>query len=132
MEISKDNIAQELYLLTARAELQRRDGKLIATEDDETLIYSFIVDGLTALGNTILLYGTVAHDEENVVINLQMPSNWPPLEAQVQENAQSYLINYAASKWYAQAGVAADIHIAAAQTALAAITNILNQRRKPL
>lgn len=132
MKISKDNIAQELYLLTARAELQRGDGKLIATEDDKALIYFYIVDGLTALGNTILLYGSVTHDEEDVVINLQMPSNWPPLEAQLKDNAQSYLINYAASKWYAQAGAAAEIHIAAAQTALAAITNILNRRNKPL
>ena len=132
MEISKDNIINELLLLTARAELQRGDGKLVALDDDEGLIRSFITDSLPALGNTILLYGSVTDNDDEIKFNLDMPSNWPPLEEQVTQNAKSYIVNYAATKWYAQAGVAADMHIAASQAALAAITNILNRRNKPL
>ena len=132
MEISKDNIINELLLLTARAELQRGDGKLVALDDDEGLIRSFITDSLPALGNTILLYGSVTDNDDEIKLNLDMPSNWPPLEEQVMQNAQSYIVNYAAAKWYAQAGAAAEIHISASQTALAAITNILNRRNKPL
>lgn len=129
ISISYSDICNRLFLLTAQAELQRGDEKLVATEDNADVLQDFVKQGVPMLDAAVKLYGGAAIENNGVALSLEMPSNWPNCTAQLEEAAEAFLVAFALGAWYAQAGVSYD---GGAASYIAAISDILNRRKKPL
>ena len=122
--ITTDDIATEVYRLTANAAVQRGDAQAVATEDNEDLINIFIEDGKKLLEKALGRYSTGE-------LGYSMPENWKDRSEDINGHAYVFLKNYALAKWYELNGTG-ERFVNAANEALECIVLILNKREKPI
>lgn len=122
--ITTDDIATEVYRLTANAAVQRGDAQAVATEDNEDLINVFIEDGKKLLEKALGRYSTGN-------LGYSMPESWEDRREDINGHAYVFLKNYALAKWYELNGTG-ERFVNAANEALECIVLILNKREKPI
>lgn len=131
IEITKTDIADAVYRLTATAEQQRSDNIMVATPDNKNLIHSFISDSISALNDAVEFYGYANTDANNVFIKINTPSNWGGNIDTVKETARIICENFAMARWFELNGTA-DQFNSAVIAAITKLKRILDTRKKPL
>jgi hypothetical protein len=120
----KEGILTKVYRLTANAAVQRGDAQAVATEDNKDMLQQFKDEGFKLLERAFGRYyvGNGGYS---------MPSNWPNMSEEINEQVETGLVNYILAKWYELNGTG-DKYMAVFSEVLTNIAKILNKREKPI
>lgn len=130
ISITKSSVAEAVYRLTANAESERGDNAHVATSDNEGIVFAFVDDAAVLLDEAVERYGRCDVEGGNVVVSIDMPSNWGGDESVMTNAARVYLENYAVARWFELSGTAERFNNAA-EVALMRVKQILDKRTKP-
>lgn len=131
IELDLTTMARVVYEITANVAKERGEAKHIATEDNASLITSFMRNATGLLNKAFGVYSKGYETADKIVLHYSMPENWDIAWAPKKE-AESFLAYYAVAKWYELSGGDSALYLARAEEALDNIGYSLNRRKKPL
>lgn len=132
ISVGINDIATEVYRVTANAAVERGDAAHVATEDNEGMVERFVIAALPVLRGAIGRYDArVEYAGGNVEVDITLPDNWRGTAEELKAACMEYLIHMAVAGWYELAGTA-DRNINAANVALSGLGIILDRRTKPV